>query len=105
MLLIQDEEASINGRESVDTDKDLPAPPPAYGWWRGSVRIDPEDVRYRNLEQSDLQQETRSLVFAGSGHRPPSYTSDPVDDVAEPARPPPLSCGRRGLRGGVVRDV
>ncbi|KAL9128475.1 MAG: hypothetical protein Q9217_002853 [Psora testacea] len=73
----RDEEEGLDSidNDSVDTEKDLPAPPPAYGWWRGSVRVDPEDIRYHDPDQSDLQQTTRSLVFAGSGHAPPSYTT------------------------------
>lgn len=43
----------------------------------------------------DLQQEARILVLAGSGHRPPSYTSDEVVDVHGHGQPeviatPPL---------------
>ena len=107
IFLLQDEEASMEGRESVETDKDIAAPPPAYGWWRGSVRIDPEDLRYQNVEQSDLQQQTRSLVFAGSGHSPPSYTSGPLETSlhVEAARPAPLFSGQGPRGGGRVRDV
>ena len=106
IFLLQDEEASLEGRESIDTDKNIPAPPPAYGWWRGSVRIDPQDLRCQNIEHSDLQQQTRSLVFAGSGHSPPSYTSGPLETSlhVESARPAPLF-SRERLRGGGLRDV
>lgn len=62
--------------------------PPAYGWWRGSVRIDPEEMhRFHDPDQSELHQHTRSLVFAGSGQRPPSYSSDPLERAVEQPMP------------------
>lgn len=89
--------------ESDHADQRLPLPPPAYGWWRGSVRVDPEDLRHYD-DQSELQQQTRGLVFAGSGQRPPSYTSDPLNIEAE--RPAPLFQAQRDpARNHVVRDV
>lgn len=91
--------------ESVIAGRDLPAPPPAYGWWRGSVRVDAEDIRYYQPDRNDLHQQTRSLIFAGSGHRPPSYTSDnPLEVEAE--RPAPLFNAQRvPKRENAVRDV
>ena len=60
------------------------------------MRVDPEDFRYQDSDRSDLQQRTRSLVFAGSGHAPPRYSSrDPELGVERPA---PLFCGGRGVR-------
>ena len=90
--------------ESGGIDKDLPAPPPAYGWWRGSIRVDPGDIRYYNPDHDALHEQARSLVFAGSGHRPPSYTSDEM--VREPDRPAPLfNAHRVPVREHAVRDV
>ncbi|KAL9101275.1 MAG: hypothetical protein Q9163_003447 [Psora crenata] len=105
LIQSRDEEEALpsNDRVSVDTDKDLPPPPPAYGWWRGSVRVDPEDIRYHDPDQTNLQQRTRNLVFAGSGHAPPSYTSQEELSVVRPA---PLFNGVRGFRReDRVRDV
>ena len=67
-----------------------------------------------------MQQEARELIFAGTGHRPPSYTSndrteaafgDRVEGVLEPvpvAAPLPLFAERRAAgtvfsNGGAVR--
>lgn len=67
-----------------------------------------------------MQQETREMIFAGTGHRPPSYTSNEqaegvfdgrVEGVLEPepvAAPLPLVAERRAAgtvfsRGGTMR--
>ena len=90
--------------EGIRTSNDTAPAPPAYGWWRGSVRIDPEEIRYHDPDESELHQHTRSLVFAGSGQRPPSYTSDPIEVVIN--QPKPLF-HRPGPEGPVrvVREV
>ena len=52
--------ARQDSNTEIDIEKALPAiPPPAYGRWRGSIRID-------NPERVDLQQLTRELVMAGA---------------------------------------
>ncbi|CAF9920481.1 hypothetical protein IMSHALPRED_004918 [Imshaugia aleurites] len=99
----------------------LPPPPPAYGLWRSSVRADPNLIHWQAIgHNDDVQQETREMVFAGTGHRPPSYTShdqpervfdDRVEGVLEPepvAAPLPLAAERRAAgtvfsRGGTIR--
>ena len=53
--------------------------------------------------QPDVQREVRELIFAGSGHRPPSYTTNEiregtVRDVAV-ARPLPRFAERRRAAG------
>ena len=67
-----------------------------------------------------MQQEAREMIFAGTGHRPPSYTSNDraegvfdgrVEGVLEPepvAAPLPLFAERRAAgtvfsRGGTIR--
>ena len=93
-----------SSRNTDDPEHGLTIPPPAYGWWRGSVRVDPEDLRHFDPDRSELQQQTRSLIFAGSGQRPPSYTSDPLHDEAE--RPVPLFHAHRApIWGPEVREV
>ena len=46
-------------------------------------RADPNLIHWQSIgePQPDLQQEARALIFAGSGHRPPSYTSEETVDV------------------------
>lgn len=97
------DEGSIHEDSNTASDGTVALPPPAYGWWRGSVRIDPEDLRYQNVDHSELQQQTRSLVFAGTGHAPPSYTSDPEEGV--PARPAPLFTRERIIERDGGRNV
>ena len=89
-------EESIHDDNNTTSDGAVALPPPAYGWWRGSVRIDPEDLRYHHVDHSELQQQTRSLVFAGTGHAPPSYTSDPEE--GEPAFTSERVNARDGVR-------
>ena len=101
-IRIRDEE-SIHQDNTTASDGTVTLPPPAYGWWRGSVRIDPEDLRYQNVDHSELQQQTRSLVFAGTGHAPPSYTSDPEEGGV--ARPAALFTGERIIARDGGRDV
>lgn len=57
-------------------------------------RADPNLIHWYPTSQSSVQQEARELIFAGSGHRPPSYTSeDEVQVVGEwqPATRPVLA--------------
>ncbi|MCJ1476356.1 hypothetical protein MMC13_005022 [Lambiella insularis] len=72
VVLARDEELGI-GDELADGVKDLPSPPPAYGLWRGSVRIDPNLLRWQRAEAVP-----HLPVFAqwSSVNRPPSYMSD-----------------------------
>lgn len=93
-----------SSRDTDDPEQGLAVPPPAYGWWRGSIRVDPEDLRHLDPDRSELQQQTRSLIFAGSGQRPPSYTSDPLNDEVE--RPVPLfHAPQAPVRDSEVREV
>ncbi|KAF6226395.1 hypothetical protein HO133_009261 [Letharia lupina] len=125
VVLARDEELGLhddNRRvEEEDIDEALPPPPPAYGLWRSSVRADPNLIHWQAVrDNNDVQQEAREMIFAGTGHRPPSYTShdrtegvfdDRVEGVLEPepvAAPLPLLAERRAAgtvlsRGGTVR--
>ena len=131
VVLAADEEAAIDHNTAMEdilesdhsSEKDLPAPPPIYGNWRGSVvclvpfhfihtpkpnqlilvlqRADPNLIHWQlHTNQPDVQREARELIFAGSGHRPPSYTSDEM--VESPVRRPlPLFAERRRAAGVV----
>ncbi|KAL9133130.1 MAG: hypothetical protein Q9175_005690 [Cornicularia normoerica] len=125
VVLARDEELGLHddngGAEDEDTDKALPPPPPAYGLWRNSVRADPNLIHWQVVGYNNVvQQEARKMIFAGTGHRPPSYTSndrtegvfdDRVEGVLEPepvAAPLPLFAERRAARavlsrGGTMR--
>ncbi|KAL6713951.1 hypothetical protein ACLMJK_008445 [Lecanora helva] len=102
------DETPRNGfEEDDDSEKELPAPPPIYGNWRGSVRADPDLIHWQlHNHQPDLQREARELIFAGSGHRPPSYesneTTESVVASPSPARPLPLFAERRRAAGLVL---
>lgn len=103
-------------------DNALPLPPPAYGLWRSSVRADPNLIHWQAVgPDANVQREAREMIFAGTGHSPPSYTSDDraaegvfdgrVEGVLEPelaAAPLPSVAERRAAgmavsRGGTVR--
>ncbi|KAH8177806.1 hypothetical protein LIA77_02888 [Sarocladium implicatum] len=99
VVLAQDEEARGTESEASKTT------PPAYGLWRGSVRVDPNRLFWQRNETSasGARPETRT------GPRPPSYASDdgvsyvvdaaprstaPTTDV--PLPPHPSELGRVG---------
>ncbi|KAM0797849.1 hypothetical protein BDR22DRAFT_891896 [Usnea florida] len=126
VVLARDEELGLHndnngGVEDEDADEVLPPPPPAYGLWRNSVRADPNLIHWQVVgHHDDVQQEAREMIFAGTGHRPPSYTSDDraqgvFDDRVEGVLEPepvvarlPLLAERRAAgtvlsRGGTVR--
>ncbi|OJD21805.1 hypothetical protein ACJ73_06850 [Blastomyces percursus] len=55
----------------------LPPPPPAYGLWRNSVKINPNLVHWQRREPTGPQRENaESEDFNDGPHRPPSYISD-----------------------------
>lgn len=99
VVLASDEDAV--GIESEATK----LPPPAYGLWRESVRVDPNRIFWQRNEQRDGERP----VTANTVHRPPSYISDdgvgyvveaaprsvaPTTDV--PLAPHPSEAGRLG---------
>lgn len=126
VVLARDEELGLHDdndrvEEEEEIGKALPPPPPAYGLWRNSVRADPNLIHWQATgHDNDVQQEAREMIFAGTGRRPPSYTSndraesvfdDRVEGLLEPetaAAPLPLLAERRAAgtvfsRGGTVR--
>ncbi|KAJ6784467.1 hypothetical protein PWT90_02885 [Aphanocladium album] len=75
VVLAQDEEAA--GREDV-TNK---MTPPAYGFWRESVRLDPNRLYWQQNEAARREEpvaesESEHGHTAGGAARPPSYASD-----------------------------
>lgn len=89
--------------EAGDMEKEaLPPPPPAYGLWRSSVRVDPNLLHWQRVEDNRAQsaistpqsRDTSEVsastqdepVAAAVGPRPPSYVSeDGVSYVMEAA--------------------
>ncbi|KAM3510497.1 hypothetical protein MY11210_005847 [Beauveria gryllotalpidicola] len=75
VLLAHDEEAA--GGENA-TNK---VTPPAYGFWRESVRLDPNRLYWQRNEVARRQEpvpetESQHEYVARSGGRPPSYASE-----------------------------
>ncbi|GFF28100.1 ER degradation-enhancing alpha-mannosidase-like protein 1 [Aspergillus udagawae] len=88
VTLAGDEEALVYGtvREKVT------APPPAYGLWRSSVRINPDLLYWRRLEDDELPPAAINGMEMRSNRkppapRPPSYTSDDGVDYVIQAQP------------------
>ncbi|KAL3422585.1 hypothetical protein PVAG01_06741 [Phlyctema vagabunda] len=79
VALARDEEAA--GIENEATK----IPPPAYGLWRESVRVDPNRIFWqRNTERTSAVPEEETPA---TGNRPPSYLSDDGVDYAVEAAP------------------
>ena len=101
-------------RGSLDLEKDHVAPPPpAYGLWRSSVRVDPNLLHWQRAETpvAEVASAPRSRTGSASGPiarpttaggpRPPSYVSeDGVSYVVEAA---PRSTVRESHSG--VSDI
>ncbi|PGH31230.1 hypothetical protein GX50_06015 [[Emmonsia] crescens] len=81
VILARDEEIA----REVDTNNNtsgnsnlggLAPPPPAYGLWRNSVKINPNLVHWQRRGQIDSQRSTENENTHDGPHRPPSYISD-----------------------------
>ncbi|GAQ05595.1 ER degradation-enhancing alpha-mannosidase-like protein 1 [Aspergillus lentulus] len=88
VTLAGDEEALVDDavREKVTT------PPPAYGLWRSSVRINPDLLYWRRVEDDELPPAAVNGTQRRSNRkpsvpRPPSYTSDDGVDYVIQAQP------------------
>ncbi|EDN91565.1 hypothetical protein SS1G_00968 [Sclerotinia sclerotiorum 1980 UF-70] len=80
VALARDEEAA--GIESQATK----VPPPAYGLWRESVRVDPNRIFWQRNEAALNRPISRISERSSMGNRPPSYMSDDgIDYVIEAA--------------------
>lgn len=111
--LDSDNDNDMADLEAGDLEKEvLPPPPPAYGLWRSSVRVDPNLLHWQRVEDNNRAHSAISMprsrngsVVAASEHdappdppaagpRPPSYISeDGVSYITEAAprsvAPPP----------------
>jgi hypothetical protein len=115
--LERDADVERDAEQDIDLEKDdalPPPPPPAYGLWRSSVRVDPNLLHWQRAEA----QENRSSVFSDLSYsrtgasviaaqqpveapRPPSYVSeDGVSYIVEAA---PRSTVRMSTGG--VSDI
>ncbi|KAH8723160.1 hypothetical protein GQ44DRAFT_621067 [Phaeosphaeriaceae sp. PMI808] len=87
--LARDEEAAleneVEGRsDSPDPEKDIiPPPPPAYGLWRSSVRVDPNLLHWQRVGDQDQSRENRASVFSSL-----SYSQSRNGSVSGPLAPP-----------------
>ncbi|KAH8601986.1 hypothetical protein B0O99DRAFT_500749 [Bisporella sp. PMI_857] len=86
VALARDEEAA--GIESEATKY----PPPAYGLWRESVRVDPNRIFWQRNETAHLERENsrdsdRAEPRPGTANRPPSYISEEGVDYVIEAQP------------------
>ncbi|TGO42265.1 hypothetical protein BHYA_0010g00250 [Botrytis hyacinthi] len=80
VALARDEEAA--GIESQATK----VPPPAYGLWRESVRVDPNRIFWQRNEAALNRPISRISERPSTANRPPSYMSDDgIDYVIEAA--------------------
>jgi hypothetical protein len=51
--LRRDEEVAVDEEREVDVEKEvLPPPPPAYGLWRSSVRVDPNLLHWQRVRDA-----------------------------------------------------
>lgn len=99
-----DSDNDVADLEAGDPEKEvLPPPPPAYGLWRSSVRVDPNLLHWQRVEENRAQSAISmprsrdgSVVSVSShatppaepaaGPRPPSYVSeDGVSYITEAA--------------------
>lgn len=81
VVLQRDEELGLSGYQAPENDKSMPAPPPSYGRWRGSVRVDPNLIHWQRNETNQRP------LSEGTLRRPPSY----VDEEQEEEGPHPQS--------------
>jgi hypothetical protein len=93
--LARDEEAAANlaiaMEREVDLEKEvIPPPPPAYGLWRSSVRVDPNLLHW---QRADAQNNRHSIVsdvtqFPGPGAANASLRPSVPGSAQEGPRPP-----------------
>lgn len=77
--------------EAGDAEKEiLPPPPPAYGLWRSSVRVDPNLLHWQRVEDNRAQsaismpRSRNGSVVASSTHDAPAAT-EPVEGPRPPS--------------------
>ncbi|EAW10890.1 uncharacterized protein ACLA_065240 [Aspergillus clavatus NRRL 1] len=103
VILAGDEEALV-GSEGHLREK-VTAPPPAYGLWRSSVRLNP-DLLYWQRREGDERPDTtidgtgRRQNNKAAAPRPPSYASDDGVEYVIEAQPRPFSARHDAERAG-----
>ncbi|KAL9625432.1 MAG: hypothetical protein Q9160_000495 [Pyrenula sp. 1 TL-2023] len=78
VVLARDEEVAMEEDQTLPKDA-LRPPPPAYGLWRGSVRMNPDLIHWQRVEGSPDQENvsiTRVESRSATANRPPSYISE-----------------------------
>ncbi|KAH8692421.1 hypothetical protein BGW36DRAFT_303708 [Talaromyces proteolyticus] len=87
VILARDEEIAEQDQTSPGQTKVTP-PPPAYGLWRNSVRIDPNMIHWQRVEAAKARKANRSETpEPNTANRPPSYISENGVDYVIEAQP------------------
>lgn len=93
-IVLRSDEEQLSEDETGGIPKDtvLPLPPPAYGLWRGSTRMDPNLIHWRKVETSQAEavppeRNTLNSQRPPSPYRPPSYATEEGIRYALDARP------------------
>ncbi|PYH42191.1 uncharacterized protein BP01DRAFT_303941 [Aspergillus saccharolyticus JOP 1030-1] len=87
VVLAADEDSVTESRKAVR--EKITAPPPAYGLWRSSVRLNPDLLYWQRVDNSSRLQQVFERGFSNKSQapRPPSYTSDNGIDYVVEAQP------------------
>ncbi|WEW59873.1 hypothetical protein PRK78_005354 [Emydomyces testavorans] len=76
----RDEEIASGDTETNTRNHHITCPPPAYGLWRGSMRIDPNMIYWQRVDRRTSEGAVNSSPIAETrpptANRPPSYISD-----------------------------
>ncbi|KAL4930549.1 uncharacterized protein BDV17DRAFT_259007 [Aspergillus undulatus] len=85
-----DEERFTRGRHAAAVR--IAVPPPAYGVWRSSVRLNPDLLYWQRVDNqpptdTDIESGEQSLRRKTSGRRPPTYMSDDGVEYVVEAQP------------------
>ncbi|OGM43202.1 hypothetical protein ABOM_008108 [Aspergillus bombycis] len=96
VILLRDEE-NLTQNNGASQEKVTP-PPPAYGLWRSSVRINPDLLHWHRVDGDTTTLPQHANKTQGLGGkvplpRPPSYTSDNGIDYVIEAQPRSLTQG------------
>ncbi|PKY00642.1 hypothetical protein P168DRAFT_285314 [Aspergillus campestris IBT 28561] len=93
VVLAGDEELLAESHRSAQ--EKVPPPPPAYGLWRSSVRINPDLLYWQRVEERARSSKKADRASRGAhkttAPRPPSYTSDDGVDYVVDAQPRSLA--------------
>ncbi|KMU79172.1 hypothetical protein CISG_07535 [Coccidioides immitis RMSCC 3703] len=75
----RDEEIAASDTEDDGQNSPIASPPPAYGLWRGSMRINPNLIYWQRVEESGSEGQSSSQTAEprpSTANRPPSYVSE-----------------------------